>query len=199
MNIATLKNAIAIPIFDKQTGTSIAIVQAYNFDEQNYLNSIDEGILMSLSNIFSSTIFNVDNLQGLMTNSDLLQAQYDLVNEGCIFLNTQQMLTKVNKSAEIMFNTTSSNAIGLQIAEFLGTKNNHFINAINTLTNRATNDDAASGNIIGDKNEELKEHHLRQEMIGTYLISDMGRETKNDPKQVKVPINFYIHRLTSEN
>ena len=199
LNIATLKNAIAIPIFDKQTGTSIAIVQAYNFDEQNYLNSIDEGILMSLSNIFSSTIFNVDNLQGLMTNSDLLQAQYDLVNEGCIFLNTQQMLTKVNKSAEIMFNTTSSNAIGLQIAEFLGTKNNHFINAINTLTNRATNDDAASGNIIGDKNEELKEHHLRQEMIGTYLISDMGRETKNDPKQVKVPINFYIHRLTSEN
>lgn len=72
LNIATLKNAIAIPIFDKQTGTSIAIVQAYNFDEQNYLNSIDEGILMSLSNIFSSTIFNVDNLQGLMTNSDLL-------------------------------------------------------------------------------------------------------------------------------
>ena len=33
-------------------------------------------------------MFNVDNLQGLMTNSDLLQAQYDLVNEACIFVNT---------------------------------------------------------------------------------------------------------------
>ena len=72
LNLTSLKNAIAIPIFDKQTGTSIAVVQAYNFDEQNYLNSIDENILMSLSNIFSSIIFNVDNLQGIMTNSDLL-------------------------------------------------------------------------------------------------------------------------------
>ena len=88
LNLTSLKNAIAIPIFDKQTGTSIAVVQAYNFDEQNYLNSIDENILMSLSNIFSSTIFNVDNLQGIMTNSDLLQAQYDLVNDACIFMNT---------------------------------------------------------------------------------------------------------------
>lgn len=72
LQLENLKNAIAIPIFDKQTGSSIAVVQAYNFDEQNYLGCIDENILMSLSNIFSSTIFNVDNLQGIMTNSDLL-------------------------------------------------------------------------------------------------------------------------------
>jgi hypothetical protein len=62
LHLETLKNAIAIPIFDKQTGVSIAVVQAYNFDEQNYLACIDESILMSLSNIFSQTIFNVDNL-----------------------------------------------------------------------------------------------------------------------------------------
>mmetsp|Transcript_1228 Transcript_1228/g.2241 ORF Transcript_1228/g.2241 Transcript_1228/m.2241 type:complete len:100 (-) Transcript_1228:438-737(-) len=89
LQLESLKNAIAIPIFDKQTGSSIAVMQAYNFDEQNYLNCIDEGILMGLSNIFSTTIFNVDNLQGHMTNSDLLQAQFDLANEGCIFMNTQ--------------------------------------------------------------------------------------------------------------
>ena len=53
LKIESLKNAIAIPIFDKQTGSSIAVVQVYNFDEKNYLNSIDEGILMGLSNIFS--------------------------------------------------------------------------------------------------------------------------------------------------
>ena len=62
LKIDKLRNAIAIPIFDKQTGSSVAVVQAYNYDEQNYWNSIDENILMSLSNIFSSTIFNVDNL-----------------------------------------------------------------------------------------------------------------------------------------
>ena len=59
-----------------------------------------------------------------MTNSDLLQAQYDLVNDCCIFINTQQMVTKINKSTEILFNTTSSVSIGQQISEFLGTKNN---------------------------------------------------------------------------
>lgn len=62
LQLESLKNAIAIPIFDKQTGSSIAVVQAYNFDEKNYLDSIDEGILMSFNNVFSTTIFNSDNL-----------------------------------------------------------------------------------------------------------------------------------------
>jgi hypothetical protein len=64
------------------------VVQAYNFDELNYLKSIEDDILMSLSQIFSATIQNVDNLQGIMTNSDLLQSQYNLVNECVIFVNT---------------------------------------------------------------------------------------------------------------
>ena len=62
-----------------------------------------------------------------MTNTDLLQSQYNLVNEGVIFLNTSQCLTKLNKSAEMLFNTTSEVAVGLQLAEFLGTANNHFL------------------------------------------------------------------------
>ena len=49
LGIDVLKNAIAIPIFDKQTGSPIAVVQAYNFDELNYLKSIEDDILMSLS------------------------------------------------------------------------------------------------------------------------------------------------------
>jgi hypothetical protein len=32
-------------------------------------------------------IFNVENLEGLMMNSDLLQAQFDLSNEACLFIN----------------------------------------------------------------------------------------------------------------
>lgn len=98
---------------------------------------------MSLSNIFSTTIFNVDNLQGVMTNSDLLQSQYNLMNEGCVFMNTQQMITKINKSAEVLFNTTASVAIGQQISEFLGIKNNHFMHALNKLT--TSSDQAKTG------------------------------------------------------
>lgn len=71
-----------------------------------------------------------------MTNSDLLQAQYNLVNESVIFVNTSQFLTKINRSAEILFNTTSEVAIGLQLAEFLGTTNNHFLQAVNSITSK---------------------------------------------------------------
>ena len=71
-----------------------------------------------------------------MTNSDLLQAQYNLVNESVIFVNTSQFLTKINRSAEILFNTTSEVAIGLQLAEFLGTANNHFLQAVNNITSK---------------------------------------------------------------
>jgi hypothetical protein len=62
LQIEKLNNAIAIPIFDKQMGASVAVVQAYNFDEQNYLESIDEATLMNLSNIFSATMFSFENL-----------------------------------------------------------------------------------------------------------------------------------------
>jgi hypothetical protein len=207
LQLESLKNAIAIPIFDKQTGSSIAVVQAYNFDEQNYLGCIDENILMSLSNIFSSTIFNVDNLQGIMTNSDLLQAQFDLGNDACVFINTQQMVTKINKSAEVFFNTTSSISIGLQISEFLSVKNNHFMQTLNKLTNRneGTDKDSEkdkqddSGQIGGGASKELGPHLLTGQLIGTFLISNLGRESKVDSKENKIPVNFYAHRLTTEH
>ena len=44
LQIEKLKNAIAIPIFDKQTAAPIAVVQAYNFDELNYLKSIEQWV-----------------------------------------------------------------------------------------------------------------------------------------------------------
>jgi len=56
LQLEKLKNAIAIPIFDKQTAAPVAVVQAYNFDELNYLKRIEDDILMSLSQIFSATI-----------------------------------------------------------------------------------------------------------------------------------------------
>jgi nitrogen fixation/metabolism regulation signal transduction histidine kinase len=42
-----------------------------------------------------------------MANSDLMENAFDLVNDAVIFMNTNQEITKVNKSAEIIFNMTS--------------------------------------------------------------------------------------------
>ena len=44
------------------------------------------------------------------------------------------MITKINKSTEVMFNTTGSVSVGQQISEFLGVKNNHFLMLIHKLT-----------------------------------------------------------------
>jgi len=134
LELEGLKNALALPIFDMQTGQSVAVALAYNFDEEFYLKSIDEDILMSLSTIYAASMFNVDTLQGVMSVSDLLQAQYDLVTDACVFVNTQQMVTKINRSAEVMFNTTSAVSVGVQIGELLGKGNNRFMITFNKLT-----------------------------------------------------------------
>jgi len=38
-----------------------------------------------------------------------------------------------------------------------------------------------------------------ESLIGTYLISNMGVDSKQDKSINKIPINFYISRLTNEN
>lgn len=52
-------------------------------------------------------IFNVDVLQGMLINQDLMEAQFNLINDGVIMVNTTQSVTKINKSAEILLNSTS--------------------------------------------------------------------------------------------
>jgi len=46
-------------------------------------------------------------MQGVLANSDLMESAFDLVNDAVVFLNTNQEVTKVNRSAEIIFNQTS--------------------------------------------------------------------------------------------
>ena len=66
------------------------------------------------------------------------------------------MVTKVNKTAEIMFNTTSSVAVGTQIAEFLGIQNNHFLGMINSITSKPKSEEKKDegGQIGGDAGDE---------------------------------------------
>jgi len=60
-------------------------------------------------------------------------------------MSTQQLITKINKSAEVLFNTSSSIAVGKQIAELLGIKNNHFLAPINKLVSKTENDENKDG------------------------------------------------------
>jgi hypothetical protein len=113
LQLNQLENAIAVPIFDKQTGTPIAVVLGYNFNEENYLNNVDEQILMSLSNIFSACMFNMDNLQGQLINSDMLESAFSLSNEAILLINTSQAVTKLNKTAEILLNKLDQSCVGL--------------------------------------------------------------------------------------
>ena len=86
------------------------------------------------------------------------------------------MVTKINKSAEVFFNTTSTVSIGLQVSEFLGVKNNHFMQPLNKLTNKNEGSDKDkvlqddSGQIGGGSEKELAPHLMTGQLIGTYLI-----------------------------
>ena len=64
-------------------------------------------MLWDVSNLASSIMFNVNNLRGILANTDILEAQFDLVNDGVIILGAEHGITKLNKSAEVMLNTTS--------------------------------------------------------------------------------------------
>jgi hypothetical protein len=94
------------------------------------------------------------------------------------------MVTKVNKSAEIMFNSTSSVAVGTQIAEFLGIQNNHFLGVINSLTSKPKPAEKKDEGQIGGEpeNEVLLPQNLSQELLGTYLITPLGKLLKDDNK-----------------
>ncbi len=47
-----------------------------------------------------------------MINLDIIDAALSLVNDAVVILNTTSTITKINKSAEIMFNSSSYLAVG---------------------------------------------------------------------------------------
>ena len=46
-------------------------------------------LLWDISSMVSSVIFNVENLQGLLGNNDVLEATFNLVNDGVILLSAE--------------------------------------------------------------------------------------------------------------
>ena len=95
-----MTNALAIPVMDKQNGQTQAVLQVYNFEESNYKEHLaDGGVLWDLANMFATIMFSVDKLQGTLATNDMLEQAYNLVNDGCLFVNAHLDVTKVNKSA----------------------------------------------------------------------------------------------------
>ena len=43
----------------------------------------------------------------MFANNDILEASFELINDGVIMLGAEQDVTKLNKSAELMLNTSS--------------------------------------------------------------------------------------------
>ena len=76
----------------------VAVLSLYN--PKKY----DNDILLDVAQLISQAMFTLDSLQGTLANCDLLQSSFDLVNDGVIFLNTAQEVTKLNKSAEMLLN-----------------------------------------------------------------------------------------------
>ncbi len=84
----------------------------YNYDaemfEKQMLNlGQDQRLLWDMSSLISSVLFNVENLQGVLGDNDLLAAQFNCVNDGVLLCNAELSITKMNKSAEILFNSSS--------------------------------------------------------------------------------------------
>jgi len=60
--------------------------------------------MMDLGSILSSILYNSDMLAGTFASNDVLEMQFNLVNDAVLFLDSELAITKANKSAEIIAN-----------------------------------------------------------------------------------------------
>ncbi len=79
LRVSAVSNAVAIPVLDKQNGSPLAVIMAYNYDKtifasQNLEDGKDQKFLWDISSLVSAILFNVENLQGVLSDNDLLSA-----------------------------------------------------------------------------------------------------------------------------
>lgn len=106
-----------------------------------------------------------------------MEKAFDLVNDGVVFLNTNQEVTKVNKTAEILFNMTSHIAMGRSLTDLLAScKASHLGAVVKDLTN--------------------KSHAMLQK---TNLTVTQGQTDSAVAKEQLVNVNFYASKLVDSN
>lgn len=82
---------------------------------------------MDLASILSSILYNSEVLSGTLASNDVLEMQFNLVNDAVLFLDSELSITKANKSAEIITNQKSALLVGKRISEAFGTQNAHLM------------------------------------------------------------------------
>jgi len=66
-----------------------------------------------------------------------MENAFDLVNDAVVFLNTNQEVTKVNKSAEIIFNMTAQAVVGRSVTDLMkSAKADHLLQTLKELTDK---------------------------------------------------------------
>jgi transcriptional regulator with PAS, ATPase and Fis domain len=118
-------------------------------------------------------LFNFEALQGMLANNDVLEAQFNLVNDGVVMINSEQSVTKLNKSAEILFNASSAQAVGKSITDILGPKNNHFLKTI----------------------AEVSSKSPFATMMRSQITVNTGAKDANQQTEQKVNVNLYVSKL----
>lgn len=129
LKLKKIKNAVAIPILDKQNGAPVAVLMVYNYDDA-LVPEENQRTLTDVASLLSSVMFNAESLQGMLADNDCLETQFNLVNDGVIMLDAELAVTKINKSAEILLNTASPAAVGKKVTEALGPANSHLMKPI---------------------------------------------------------------------
>jgi hypothetical protein len=124
LRIDSVRNAVSIPVIDRQSTSSVAVITAFN----SQAASEDDEVLMSLGNVLSSVLFAVEVHQGFLMQHDVLECCFNLGTDGIILLNSTGTVTKLNKSAEIILNTQL--AVGQNVAELLGSDNSHLFDVV---------------------------------------------------------------------
>ena len=59
-----------------------------------------------------------------------MEATFNLVNDGLIILNSTGIVTKINKSAEILMNSKEQLTVGKHASELLTPYNSHLFNIV---------------------------------------------------------------------
>lgn len=90
LKLSEVKQCVAIPVMDKKQGNSQAVIQVYNINP-GFFNSAklstEHKLLWDISNLISNVLFNFESLQGMLANNDVLEASFNLVNDGVIMIN----------------------------------------------------------------------------------------------------------------
>lgn len=127
--------------------------------------------------MLSHVLFTLESLQGALANSDLMENAFDLVNDAVVFLNTNQEVTKVNKSAEIIFNMTSQLSVGRSVTDLLkSVQAEPLLKTVKELI---------------DKSHAVQ---LKSNLTVTRGVTDASQDSR-----MSMPVNFYCSKLVDSN